>query len=518
MKKPTSGRTYLVFLIIAMLAGLGAYFLLGSKGDGDTSAYAPPRDSAFQVTGPARKLFQVALPEFVMALDRWGTSEEAQAGVGDIELQDLRTTLMAALRKASLASELDTAFEDFIDAAIYAAKVDEAELDDAADTLMQKTMAINEAIATAGLGFFIDADIMTRRGGRRFILLFSFEVSKVVLYRSGGHDVRTLRVRRLDNINFVYQLLGFTSSRRKDAVVLDNMVDQHILQLLPALSEDIFMDPFRLSTKDSETEWFNPLRRLATTVIREELGAAGGEEVQRLGQLLATRREIYARWNERLESRRMSIDEPSSLEITWKYAEQMEGLVTRAAIRELDDIQKKLKKKDMQEAFYKVHDHFAQSVERHETQHRLDYAKIYTLQMPPALAAYVGELPEGLTGQGSRRASSALLEMSAYLSELARDPLTPKLNLTLLMRYLLDKSAVGMSESYAALVIVEGLADELGIEHEGFVVRRRINRSTIAAVYTKMCEVDNETFRSAAKTLWAKFFGVELPVLELISR
>lgn len=517
MKKPTSARTYLVFLLLATLVSAGGYFLWGVMAEDEESVYAPPRDSDLQVTGPARKLFQEALPEFVMALDKWGTSEEARAGIGDDELQALRTTLMGAMRKASPGTALSKAFEQCIDAAIYAAKVEDPELDDAADALMQKTMALNDAIATAGLGFYVDADIQTRRGQRRFILLFSFEVSRVVLYRSGGHDVRTLRVTRLDNINFVYHLLGFTSSRRKDAVVLDDNVEEHVLQLLPALDEETIMDPFRLSTKDSETEWFNPARRLATAIIREELGSAGGEELQTLGALLATRREIYARWDERLETRNASTPEPTSLDIKWKYAEQMEGLVTNAAIRELDGIQDKLRQKEMREAYYKVHDHFAQSVERHETQHRLDYAKIYKLPMPPALAEYVGDLPEGLAGQGTR-ASSALAEMSAYLSELARDPLTPKLNLTLLVRYLFDKGAWGMSESYAALVIVEALADELGIEHGPFVAGRRIQRSTVAAVYTKMCEVEGDTFRAAAKSLWGKFFGTELPSLELISR
>jgi hypothetical protein len=499
-----------------MIAGVGGYFLWGVMAHEEESAYAPPRDSDLQVTGPARKLFQEALPEYIIALNRWINSEEAQAGVDD-ELQALRATLITALHKASLDDSLSGAFENLIDATIYAAKVEESELDDAADSVVKKTLLLNDAIASAGLGFLVEADIQTHSSGRRFIILLSFEVARVVLYRSGGHDVRTLRVNRLDNLDFTYNLLGFTSSRRKDAVVLVDMVEEHVLQLLPALDEEAIMDPFRLSKKDSETEWFNPLRRLATAIIREELGSAGGEELQTLGALLATRREIYARWDERLETRRASTPEPTGLDIKWKYAEQMEGLVTNAAIRELDGIQEKLRKKDMREAFYKARDHFAQSVDRHETQHRLDYAKLYKLPMPPALALYVGDLPDGLAGQGNR-ASSALAEMSAYLSELARDPLTPKINLTLLVRYLLDKGAWGMSESYAALVIVEGLADELGIEHGSFVVGRSIQRSTVAAVYTKMCEVESEAFRSAAKALWAKFFGLELPVLELISR
>lgn len=213
----------------------------------------------------------------------------------------------------------------------------------------------------------------------------------------------------------------------------------------------------------------------------------------------------------------MKIDLPDQLTIEWKYRTEMEGLVTHRQMDELDEIQAELKRPAMQAAYARVHDHFAQSVERHEAQHRLDYAKLYKLPMPPALAEYVGDLPEGLAGQGTL-ASSALAEMSAYLSELARDPLTPKLNLTLLMRYLLDKRTWGMSESYAALVIVEGLADELGIAHEDFVVGRSINRDTIARVYEVMAKTDTAKLQSAAKVLWARSFAAEFPVLEIIAR
>jgi hypothetical protein len=362
VKEPTSGRTYLVILLALALAGTGAYFLFGVLRGGEQPVWAPPRTSNLKVPGPARKLFGDALPDFVLALDKWGTSEEARAGVGDEELQELRGTLMVAMRKASFDTALTKAFEDCVDAAIYTAKVEGPELDDAALALVRATLELNDAIASAGLGFFVDVDLQTRGSRRRFVLLMSFEVSRVVLYRSSGHDVRTLRVTRLDNIDYSYAQLGFTSSRRKDAVVLDDTVGAQVLQLLLALDEESDMDPFGLSTEDREKDWHEPLRGLAIRIIREELGQAGGDKSQTLGALLAKRHEIYERWNVRLEPLGKAIDEPSSLDIKWKYAEKMDGLVSRAAIRELDDIQAKLRKKDIRVAYYKVHDHFAQSV------------------------------------------------------------------------------------------------------------------------------------------------------------
>ncbi len=530
MKKQISSSVFLLLLGAATLLGLGGLYWIGEKNNSqaetDFDTPLPPRASATgafasggkpQVSGPARDVFENALPDFVIALDRWGRNPEQQSGSISDDLRDARAAVVGAFRKAELSSELLADFETLIDSCMKTAEVPDKELDDAADAMMKATLTLNDAIATAGLGFFVDADILSHRSGTRSVLLFSFEIERVVLYRSGGHDVRTLLVRRLDNLNWTYSLLGFTSPKRRDAVVIANKLDEHLMDLLPALSKEIRMDPFHLSVKDSETAWFNPLRRLATEIIREELGGAGDEDLQRLGDLLARRVEIYQEWNELLEARRMSIDPPSQLKIEWKYRREMEGLVTHKAMDELDEIQNALAKPAIRLAYQNVHDHFAQSVERHEAQHRLDYAKLYTLPMPDALAEYVGDLPDGLAGQGTL-AASALAEMSAYLSELARDPLTPKLNLTLLVRYLLDKGAWGMGESYAALVIVEGLADELGIEHEDFVIRRSINRDTIAEVYKQLCEVESDRFQDAAILLWARSFETELPVLELIAR
>jgi hypothetical protein len=529
----SNSAVFLLLLGVAVVISLGGLYLLGekskSKDDSEATAAkiarpeapANPVTGAFaaggrpQTSGPARVVFKDAIPDFVIALDAWGRTAGPASDTSDLDAA--RAAVVGALRKAELDPIVLPAFEAVIDASIEAAKVPDAELDAAADALMSATLTLNDAIATAGLGFFIDADVQSYSNGRRSVLLFSFEVERVVLYRSGGHDVRTLRIRRLDNLNFVYNLLGFTSPKRRDAVVLDNKVDEHLLGLLPAISQDIRMDPFHLGEKDTHTAWFNPLRKLATAIIRDELGSAGNEDLQTLGELLARRHEIYLEWNELLEARRMKIDPPTSLTIEWQYRRQMAGLVTHAAMDELDAIQDKLSKPAMQKAYRDAHELFAQSVERHEAQHRLDLAELYTLPMPAALAEYVGELPGGFRGQGDL-ASSSLAEMSAYLSELSRDPLTPKLNLTILVGYLLNTQAWGMGESYAALVILGGLADKLSIEHSELVVGRRIDRDAVAQIYQKMVEVETEQLQRAAARLWEEYFELELPQLELIAR
>ncbi|MCP4447993.1 MAG: hypothetical protein GY811_22060 [Myxococcales bacterium] len=529
--KTSSGKSALVFatvLVLALGGGLGAMHWLGQRGSETGAAAGVQRPETLRpltgtyleggrpkLDGPARDVFFSALPDFVVALDSWGRDSASVGSEIRADLEESLGAVMTSARKAAMSAQAIERLQALLDACLEAAVVDEGELDAAADEFTKRILSLNDSLATAGLGFFVDGEMLSR-GGTRSVLLFTFEVHQVVLYRSGGHDVRTLRLRRLDNLNWKYSLLGFTSPQRRDAVVLDNKVEEHLLELLPLLAEDSLLDPFDLPLEDTYTDWYTETRKRAVRVVATELGKAG-EHVAELADLIARRHDIYGRWNELLESRQMSINYPSRLEVEWKYRRQMEGLATHSDMDKLDKIQKALGGKKMRGTFALAQDLFSRSVERHETQHRLDLAELYRLPLPEELGRYVGELPNGYRG-GSDLASSAVAEMSAYLSELARDPLTPRTNLTLLARYLLNRGAWGMGESYAALVIFEGLAAELGIDHEPLVVSRRIDRAVVAQLYMAYTALDPDTLQDASMTLWARYFQTDLPVLELIAR
>tara|TARA_R110002073_G_scaffold140253_6_gene290743 strand:+ start:4765 stop:6390 length:1626 start_codon:yes stop_codon:yes gene_type:complete len=526
-----SGWIFLVLLVLILGGGLLGMQWLGNRGDKSTAAMAkpprletPPTGAYLEggrptIDGPARDVFFEALPAFVIALDRWGRDSASDPSQIRTDLQAERGAVMSGAHKAGMPEQATERLEALLEACLTAAIADEDEdedeLDDAADAMQQRTLSLNDALATAGLGFFVDAQVLAG-GGSRSVLLFTFEVHRVVLYRSGGHDVRTLRLRRLDNLNWTYSSLGFTSPQRRDAVVLDNKVEEHLLKLLPLLSDEVQLDPFNLPLEDTYTDWHTLTRNRAISVVAAELGKAGPNVVE-LATLIAQRHAIYDDWNERLESRNMSIKRPKGLDVTWDYRRQMNGLVTHSAMDKLDSIQSALTSKKMRQAFALTQDHFSQSVERHEAQHRLDLAELYKLPMPEELAAYVGELPDGYRGEGGM-ASRALAEMSAYLSELARDPLTPRTNLTLLARYLLNRDMWGMGESYAALVIFEGLAAELGLDHTPLVVRRQIDRAVVAQLFMAFTDLDPDTLQDASMMLWARYFETDLPVLELVAR
>jgi hypothetical protein len=107
----------------------------------------------------------------------------------------------------------------------------------------------------------------------------------------------------------------------------------------------------------------------------------------------------------------------------------------------------------------------------------------------------------------------ARAELSAYLGEIARDERTPRLGLTMIARFAFDKGRWGSSESFAAVVIVDGLARQLGMPVPALLVKNEIDRSALAKLYLALTDVPPDRLRATARTLWAKLFGAPLAPL-----
>ena len=85
-------------------------------------------------------------------------------------------------------------------------------------------------------------------------------------------------------------------------------------------------------------------------------------------------------------------------------------------------------------------------------------------------------------------------------------------NLWIFSRFVLNARAWGTVESYAALVLLDGLARELG-EHEPLVVGRTIDREALARVLLAVRRHPPREITRAAASLWAELFGEPLPPL-----
>src|SRR4029079_9462073 len=96
--------------------------------------------------------------------------------------------------------------------------------DPTADAMLAAAGALDDALAAAGLGYFVDGDVITDRDGRRMVIVYSFTVERVTLFSAGPLDhanvVRALHVRRLDTLNWSHTLLGFTRPHLRHAVIL----------------------------------------------------------------------------------------------------------------------------------------------------------------------------------------------------------------------------------------------------------------------------------------------------------
>jgi hypothetical protein len=255
----------------------------------------------------------------------------------------------------------------------------------------------------------------------------------------------------------------------------------------------------------------------AGEIARAELGAVPGMDrlaVAKLGRLLGERHALFQRWEALARPRGMTIVEPAQLRLPEGFAKSLDGLIPRDDIAEMHRIDEALDDATRAQAFASLRDTLGGSVERHEVQHRLDALASEPPRMPEALEARVGALMED--GKERRLAASARAELSAYLAELARDARTPKLGLTMIARFLFDQRLHGTGESYAALTILEGLADRLAVPGK-VLVNHKIDRHAVAGVWLALVALPPERLREEARKLWEALFGVPLPELRKVA-
>ncbi len=146
------------------------------------------------------------------------------------------------------------------------------------------------------------------------------------------------------------------------------------------------------------------------------------------------------------------------------------------------------------------------SVRHHEAQHKLDKAE--TLAYPLPLARILSER------KSEEFAVRARYELSGYVSQIASDTWLPQLTLWSLARHAFRRGGPRIEEAYVAVVVVEGLARQLGIPSKGPVVHGgEIDRDRLAALVGPLSIRTTVELRSAAAALWAELF--EQPLTRL---
>ncbi|MEO8703506.1 MAG: hypothetical protein ABI867_25890 [Kofleriaceae bacterium] len=149
------------------------------------------------------------------------------------------------------------------------------------------------------------------------------------------------------------------------------------------------------------------------------------------------------------------------------------------------------------------------STRHHEAQHGIEQEQ-HIPAHPEALALHVGPVRDA-SGRTNTQAVRARNELSAYTSQIASDMWLPQVVLWNLSRHAFQASRRGSVESFAAVLIIEGLARQLAIPSPGPVIHGgELDRERLARLVVPLAARPTIELRSAAARLWAELFGEPL--------
>jgi len=455
---------------------------------------------------PVREIFATRLPDWVVALDA------DVAGAPHAAPRDVASTHAAVLGAVDAAlPALHEAFASFLaDAETFSEGG--AEVDDLA--LTNRLTLLNAALADAHVDYYVDA-LLLGRGARLRVLASTYAVQRRRRFTSGERIVNGLDLDRIDTLSFEQTLLGYTRPEVRYALVLVRRVEDFLIERsLPSIhsvDESVIVrgyedEPDAGWVTDFETWVHEDLSREASQIVTQRA-------LLDLSAAVARRRVAVDAMTHALLSSGIRVRSPRTL--TWDtdslapYAHTAGPAVigeVRAAQRALDAPESIATYRALEAA------HLA-SIARHEAQHRIDYEDDrIVLHVPAALAVYTGRTESEDRVNDMAERSNA--ELSAYLSQVAREPDRVLTNLVHVVSFPMSRHDWNRPETYAALVIFETLAQELGISHGDFLVDRRIVRAQIARVYGSIRGHTGTAVAEAAQRGWASLYGVPLPSLD----
>lgn len=503
-------------LVVGVVAATASLYLLTLPGPA-TRAYArelpPPAAGAFKDGGvpladPAlEKLFVDELTTLVIESDR-----DRQSGGMDRDRKAHNIALISAPPIQARGPAVVKAWAEMLGMLDRWVSVpaSSAQFKDIVHEFRNKVRAVSDQLAAAGVGYYLEGDAYTQ-GDEAHALVYAYRVEQVVLVKAGGQPRRVLDLRRLDKLNLSHALLGMQSQDLGDPVLLLDQIEKHVAShLMPVLAPTASWELADDSYQEHEGA---VLAKLAGEAVRREILAVLGADAagaQKIATLLAERATIVAAWRETLESRGWVMARTDSLFLPEHMLEQLADDVPGSERRRVEAIEDELATLEAPRIASRMHALLSQTVRRHEAQHGVDDDRSEPLRYPVALEELLGPATDA-DGEPRRHVESARAELSAYVSQLANDPTTAQLSLWNVARFAFDDHQAGGSESYAGVLLVEGLARHLGIPSPGPVIHdRQIDRERLSALATPMTQLSGEKLRTAARAVWMDLYGEEL--------
>jgi hypothetical protein len=187
---------------------------------------------------------------------------------------------------------------------------------------------------------------------------------------------------------------------------------------------------------------------------------------------------------------------------------QLDGLVPHYQAERVEAIEDAIASLDAPRIASRIHELVAATVRRHEAEHGYDFDRETDLRYPQPLADMLGP-PHDDAGNPIAVVRSARAELSAYLSQIANDPVTPHAAFWHLARQAFDKDRWYTGEMYAAYVVIEGLARHLAPDPKP-VGRGNERLAPLARV---IAQTPGPKLREAASALWTELYGEPLTTI-----
>jgi hypothetical protein len=374
---------------------------------------------------------------------------------------------------------------------------------------------LDDELARAGLGYFVDSDLWdVRQVG--LAVFYLYKVQEVRFVSGAARPTRVLVVRRLDRLNVGISALGMAAEYLRDPLVLQEPMEAHaVTRILPAIDAD---RPLKLGDDAwNATDDGRAVARLAGQVARAELnGPLGDQQVLRarvVGVLLADREQTVREWRAQAAGkvRFAHIDTPL---VDSEIFNALRGVVDDSSLAYGGKLDVRLSELDVEGVVALMVDLLTPSVARHEAQHARDNQRDTPLVLPAAIAEVVG-LEREAGKEVNPIARSVKNELSGYLAQIASNPEMARLDLILLSHWALDRDEWGRAEGYVAAFAIAEIARQLGAPLDGPpVADGDIDRARLAKALLATLAHPTADVRAAAGRAWAALFGEPLVPLE----
>lgn len=509
--------TVMTLLLTASLVGGIAFYIATRPGPAARTyarKLAPPSADAFKLGGtplhdPAiDKLLNDDLTDFVVAMNRAGGNDR------EALIKKLRTPEPILAKSKELAKAWD-AMLVALDKSVNIAQNGGPKGRDY-DDIREAVREMSAAFIEAGLGYHLEGRF---RGG--YPIIQAYNVEQVVFVTTNGAPRRVLSLRRLDNLNVYWGVLGMHDEDNGDPVLHLDRIDVNVASfVMPVLdpggqresgpSAKPGPQPYPLA--DEEWMLWPQNKETATAVgdaIRKEYVAALDKDAtnaQKIAAILVRRGNIIEEWRDKLGRKDIYFVKTDHLFVPEDLLQSLDGRVPYVKkVRELDA---QLAELEGPRIHARIHDIVAASVRRHEAQHGFDYDRDTELRYPEALQFWTGS-PHDSDGDPRAIVSSARAEMAAYLSEIINDPLTPQASLWHLGRQVFHRKSWNTGEFYAGMVVLTGLAKQFGADTSTHYRNDKgeLDRDRLSAFAKLIASQSGDKLRAAATALWTELYG-----------